>query len=143
MITRLDAPLKVTGGAKYGADHTFPGMVYGYVLLSTIAHGEIEAVDAAPRPPVSVIDRPTSVLKTAGAVRPGRSSSARRMVVPATPPSSGAEAGDAGGPRTSTSGVEADSATWAHAGAAPSAIVKNGRAAIAGTTFARMPGRSL
>ena len=46
MITRLDAPLKVTGDAKYGADHSFPGMVYGYVLLSTIAHGEIEAVDA-------------------------------------------------------------------------------------------------
>ncbi|WP_372667064.1 xanthine dehydrogenase family protein molybdopterin-binding subunit [Amycolatopsis kentuckyensis] len=46
MITRLDAPLKVTGEAKYGADHAFSGMVYGYVLLSTIAHGEIEAVDA-------------------------------------------------------------------------------------------------
>ncbi|MEV6643228.1 xanthine dehydrogenase family protein molybdopterin-binding subunit [Amycolatopsis sp. NPDC051371] len=46
MITRLDAPLKVTGEAKYGADHSFPGMVYGYVVLSTIAHGEIEAVDA-------------------------------------------------------------------------------------------------
>ncbi|WP_103341839.1 xanthine dehydrogenase family protein molybdopterin-binding subunit [Amycolatopsis sp. CA-126428] len=46
MITRLDAPLKVTGEAKYGADHAFSGMVYGYVLLSTVAHGEIEAVDA-------------------------------------------------------------------------------------------------
>ncbi|GHG25630.1 MULTISPECIES: xanthine dehydrogenase family protein molybdopterin-binding subunit [Amycolatopsis] len=45
MIARLDAPLKVTGAAKYGADHTFDGMVYGYVLLSTIAHGEVEAVD--------------------------------------------------------------------------------------------------
>jgi xanthine dehydrogenase YagR molybdenum-binding subunit len=45
MITRLDAPLKVTGEAKYGADHTFPGMAYGYVVLSTIAHGEIEAMD--------------------------------------------------------------------------------------------------
>jgi len=47
MITRLDAPLKVTGQAKYGADHTFPGMVYGYVVLSTIAHGEIEAMDVS------------------------------------------------------------------------------------------------
>jgi xanthine dehydrogenase YagR molybdenum-binding subunit len=45
MITRLDAPLKVTGEAKYGADHHFPGMAYGYVVLSTIAHGELEAVD--------------------------------------------------------------------------------------------------
>ena len=45
MITRLDAPLKVTGQAKYGADHNFPGMAYGCVVLSTIAHGEIEAMD--------------------------------------------------------------------------------------------------
>ncbi|WP_033262591.1 xanthine dehydrogenase family protein molybdopterin-binding subunit [Amycolatopsis vancoresmycina] len=45
MIARLDAPLKVTGQAKYGADHNFPGMAYGYVVLSTIAHGEVEAMD--------------------------------------------------------------------------------------------------
>lgn len=45
MITRLDAPQKVTGQAAYGADHHFPGMAYGYVVLSTIANGEIEAVD--------------------------------------------------------------------------------------------------
>ncbi|QWF77730.1 xanthine dehydrogenase family protein molybdopterin-binding subunit [Amycolatopsis sp. CA-230715] len=45
MTTRLDAPQKVTGRATYGADHQFPGMVYGYVVLSTIAHGEIGAVD--------------------------------------------------------------------------------------------------
>ncbi|MET8851990.1 xanthine dehydrogenase family protein molybdopterin-binding subunit [Amycolatopsis sp. NPDC004625] len=47
MIARLDAPLKVTGQAKYGADHTFTGMVYGYVVLSTIANGEIEAMDVS------------------------------------------------------------------------------------------------
>ncbi|MGK3203122.1 xanthine dehydrogenase family protein molybdopterin-binding subunit [Amycolatopsis sp. MEPSY49] len=47
MITRLDAPLKVTGGAKYGADHTFLGQAYGYVVLSTIACGEIEAMDVS------------------------------------------------------------------------------------------------
>jgi xanthine dehydrogenase YagR molybdenum-binding subunit len=45
MLSRLDAPLKVTGRAKYGVDHNFPGMAYGYVVLSTIAHGEIEAMD--------------------------------------------------------------------------------------------------
>ncbi len=45
MTSRLDGPLKVTGGAKYGADHNFPGMVHGYVVLSTIAHGEIESMD--------------------------------------------------------------------------------------------------
>jgi xanthine dehydrogenase YagR molybdenum-binding subunit len=46
MPGRLDGPLKVTGRARYGADHNFPGMVYGYVVLSTVAHGEIEAMDA-------------------------------------------------------------------------------------------------
>jgi xanthine dehydrogenase YagR molybdenum-binding subunit len=45
MAARLDGPLKVTGRARYGADHNFPGMVYGYHVLSTIAHGEIEAMD--------------------------------------------------------------------------------------------------
>ena len=45
MTSRLDGPLKVTGQARYGADHHFPGMAYGYVVLSTIAHGEIEAMD--------------------------------------------------------------------------------------------------
>ncbi len=45
MISRLDAPLKVSGRAEYGADHNFPGTAYGYIVLSTIAHGEIEAMD--------------------------------------------------------------------------------------------------
>ncbi|GAA3071019.1 xanthine dehydrogenase family protein molybdopterin-binding subunit [Pseudonocardia yunnanensis] len=45
MVSRLDGPLKVTGRAEYGADHNFPGMAYGYIVLSTIAHGEIEAMD--------------------------------------------------------------------------------------------------
>ncbi|WP_431907651.1 xanthine dehydrogenase family protein molybdopterin-binding subunit [Amycolatopsis thermoflava] len=45
MPARLDAPLKVTGGAKYGVDHNFPDMVYGYIVVSTIAHGEIESMD--------------------------------------------------------------------------------------------------
>ncbi|EMD25692.1 xanthine dehydrogenase family protein molybdopterin-binding subunit [Amycolatopsis azurea] len=45
MAGRVDGPLKVTGRADYGADHTFPGLVHGYVVLSTIAHGEIEAME--------------------------------------------------------------------------------------------------
>jgi len=45
MPARLDAPLKVTGAARYALDHTFPGMVYGSVVGSTIAHGEIDAID--------------------------------------------------------------------------------------------------
>lgn len=45
MTTRTDGPLKVTGGARYGADHTIAGTVFGQVVLSTIAHGEITAMD--------------------------------------------------------------------------------------------------
>lgn len=45
MTSRVDGPLKVTGGAKYATDNNFPGMAHGYVLLSTIACGEIEAMD--------------------------------------------------------------------------------------------------
>ncbi|MDT7606353.1 MAG: xanthine dehydrogenase YagR molybdenum-binding subunit, partial [Pseudonocardiales bacterium] len=45
MTSRLDGALKVTGRARYGADHNLPGMAYGYVLLSTIAHGEVAAMD--------------------------------------------------------------------------------------------------
>ncbi|TNC23383.1 xanthine dehydrogenase family protein molybdopterin-binding subunit [Amycolatopsis alkalitolerans] len=47
MTNRLDGPLKVTGEARYGSDHNFPGMAYGYVVVSTIAHGEIAAMDLA------------------------------------------------------------------------------------------------
>jgi xanthine dehydrogenase YagR molybdenum-binding subunit len=45
MTSRVDGPLKVTGQAKYGADNNFPGMVYGYLVVSTIANGEIQAMD--------------------------------------------------------------------------------------------------
>ncbi|MEV6909764.1 xanthine dehydrogenase family protein molybdopterin-binding subunit [Amycolatopsis sp. NPDC051071] len=56
MTSRVDGPLKVTGRAEYGADHTFPGLVHGYVVTSTIAHGEIEAMDVtAPKGAPGVI----------------------------------------------------------------------------------------
>jgi xanthine dehydrogenase YagR molybdenum-binding subunit len=45
MTSRVDGALKVTGRARYGADHNLPGMAYGYVVLSTIAHGEVAAMD--------------------------------------------------------------------------------------------------
>jgi xanthine dehydrogenase YagR molybdenum-binding subunit len=45
MTSRVDGPLKVTGQAKYGADNNFPGMAYGYLVVSTIANGEIQAMD--------------------------------------------------------------------------------------------------
>lgn len=45
MSGRLEAPLKVTGRARYGTDHNFPGMLHGYVVVSTIANGELAAMD--------------------------------------------------------------------------------------------------
>jgi xanthine dehydrogenase YagR molybdenum-binding subunit len=57
MTSRLDGPLKVTGRAKYGADHNLPGMAHGYIVVSTIAHGEIQAMDVtAARNAPGVID---------------------------------------------------------------------------------------
>ncbi|MGI4021567.1 MAG: xanthine dehydrogenase family protein molybdopterin-binding subunit [Janthinobacterium lividum] len=44
--TRVDGPLKVTGQAKYAAEHTADGLVYGYVVSSTIASGTIKHINA-------------------------------------------------------------------------------------------------
>jgi len=45
MPSRLDGPAKVTGRATYGVDNNLPGMAHGYLVLSTIAGGEIAAMD--------------------------------------------------------------------------------------------------
>jgi xanthine dehydrogenase YagR molybdenum-binding subunit len=45
MTGRVEGPLKVTGRAKYGDDHNQPGMVYGYIVLSTVANGELRSMD--------------------------------------------------------------------------------------------------
>src|SRR6185503_11954577 len=42
---RIDGPLKVTGRAMYASDHHFPGMLYAVPAGSTIAKGEIQALD--------------------------------------------------------------------------------------------------
>lgn len=44
---RVDGHAKVTGAAKYSADFTAPGLIYGYVVNSTIARGRIVKIDAA------------------------------------------------------------------------------------------------
>ena len=49
---RHDGIEKVTGRAKYGADYSFPGMLYGKVLRSPHAHARIIAI----RRPVSARD---------------------------------------------------------------------------------------
>lgn len=57
MPSRLDGPLKVTGRARYAADHSLPGMAHGYIVVSTIAHGEIRSMDVtAARSAPGVID---------------------------------------------------------------------------------------
>ncbi|MEW6111119.1 MAG: molybdopterin cofactor-binding domain-containing protein [Thermodesulfobacteriota bacterium] len=44
---RLDAPAKSTGQAKYADDLTMPGMLYGAILQSPIAHGKILNIDTS------------------------------------------------------------------------------------------------
>lgn len=44
---RLDAPAKATGRAKYADDLTMPGMLYGALLQSPIAHGRILNIDTS------------------------------------------------------------------------------------------------
>ncbi|WP_326568587.1 xanthine dehydrogenase family protein molybdopterin-binding subunit [Amycolatopsis rhabdoformis] len=73
MNDRLDAPLKVTGRAKYALDHNFPGMAYGYVVVSTVAHGRMESVDlsaAEAAPGVVAIYTPFDQLGLRAAVSP-------------------------------------------------------------------------
>ena len=46
-LTRRDGVLKVTGAAKYAADHHPPGMLYAVLAVSTIARGRVAHLDVA------------------------------------------------------------------------------------------------
>jgi xanthine dehydrogenase YagR molybdenum-binding subunit len=46
-LTRRDGVLKVTGGAKYAADHRPPGMLYAVLAVSSIARGRVAHLDVA------------------------------------------------------------------------------------------------
>ena len=50
---RVDGRAKVTGAAKYSAEYSLPGMVYGVLVGSTVARGTIKSIDskAAERSP--------------------------------------------------------------------------------------------
>lgn len=50
---RVDGPDKVTGTARYAADHTPAGLAYGHLVLSTVANATIRSIDttAARRAP--------------------------------------------------------------------------------------------
>jgi len=44
---RIDGPLKTTGTAMYSSDYNFPGLVYAWPVIATIASGTVEAMDVA------------------------------------------------------------------------------------------------
>ena len=46
-IDRKDGPLKVTGQARYAADHPLERLAHAVAVHSTIAHGRIQAIDSA------------------------------------------------------------------------------------------------
>jgi xanthine dehydrogenase YagR molybdenum-binding subunit len=46
-VSRVDAPLKVSGRAKYSYDISRPGMIYGRILRSPHAHARVVAIDIA------------------------------------------------------------------------------------------------
>ena len=42
---RVDGPKKVSGQAKYAADHALPNLAFGYGVFSTVANGKISRID--------------------------------------------------------------------------------------------------
>jgi xanthine dehydrogenase YagR molybdenum-binding subunit len=46
-LTRRDGVLKVTGAARYAADHHLPGMLYAVLAVSSIARGRVVSLDVA------------------------------------------------------------------------------------------------
>lgn len=50
-VSRLDGPLKVTGGAHFSAEFRFDGMVYAALAYATIARGALPRSTARRRRP--------------------------------------------------------------------------------------------
>jgi len=46
-MSRVDGHAKVTGAAKYAAEHNVPGLAYGFVVTSAIARGHIQNIQPA------------------------------------------------------------------------------------------------
>jgi len=46
-LERVDGHAKVTGAARYTADHRFPGLVHAVLVTSAIAQGRVSRIDAA------------------------------------------------------------------------------------------------
>jgi xanthine dehydrogenase YagR molybdenum-binding subunit len=45
-LARLDGPAKVTGRARYAADHTPPGLIHAVLVTATIPAGHVTAIEA-------------------------------------------------------------------------------------------------
>src|SRR6266581_2333531 len=71
-VTRVDAPVKVSGQAKYTYDVHRPGMLYGKVLRSPYAHAKVVSIDtsAAEKMPgvkaIHIVQGPGSTIHWAG-----------------------------------------------------------------------------
>ncbi len=46
-VERVDGRVKVTGAARYAADNTVTGVLHGFLVLSTVARGEIAELDTS------------------------------------------------------------------------------------------------
>ncbi|HLH49204.1 MAG TPA: hypothetical protein VKV96_07685, partial [Roseiarcus sp.] len=46
-LTRRDGVLKVTGKARFAADHHPAGMLYAVMAVSSIARGRVKSLDVA------------------------------------------------------------------------------------------------
>ncbi len=46
-LSRIDGPLKTSGGAMYAADYNFPNMAYAVPVCATIASGKIRSIDTS------------------------------------------------------------------------------------------------
>lgn len=44
-LSRVDGHVKVSGAARYAAEYTTPGLLYGWVVSSPIAKGRVTAID--------------------------------------------------------------------------------------------------
>ncbi|GLX21617.1 xanthine dehydrogenase family protein molybdopterin-binding subunit [Streptomyces lavendulae] len=66
--TRREAALKVTGAARYAADHTPPGCLYAWPVAATVAVGRVVRVDTAA---AAALPGVTAVLTAADAPRLG------------------------------------------------------------------------
>ncbi|MTD56219.1 xanthine dehydrogenase family protein molybdopterin-binding subunit [Amycolatopsis pithecellobii] len=65
-VNRIDGRLKVTGGARYGADFRFDRLANGYLVVSTIGRGSIRSMDtgaAEHSPGVLAVFTPFNPLK--------------------------------------------------------------------------------